>query len=552
MHSSYTFTAGAAVFDEQNLVSAAGLVPVLELAEQTGLSELIGEHVDLPSTRVRSGAVNPVGKLTSIIAAMACGADTIDDADLLRAGGTPRVFDEVYAPSTLGIFLREFTFGHANQLAAVARAHLAALAARTPLLPGIEERAFIDIDSLLRPVYGHQKQGASFGHAKIASRALLRLGLSPQISTLSTAQAAPVIAEAQLRSGRAASGRAAARQVKQAIGTARACGACGTIMVRGDSAFGTKKVIATCVAEGVQFSLSVSRNKRITAALEAIDEAAWTPVHYPGAVEDPDTGALISDAQVAQTPYTLRLAHGRTLTTRLIVRRVKDARYPDALFPVWRYHPFVTNSTLPVAEADITHRRHAIIETTFADLIDRPTGTHSLRAVRRELRLAGVCGDHPQPAARRGHPRRRSPRRGPWRHPAPRPGQHPRPLRCPRPQTHAALARPLALASRMEHPVEHRHRLPNRATPRRLTRPINPCPPCHPRPDPRNPATRKSWYRPADHACTRGPHPAANQGNHADGTTNSPIHGFRLSLDPPIGWRLEWVVTPKCPVGVEE
>ena len=372
MHSSYTFTAGAAVFDEQNLVSAAGLVPVLELAEQTGLSELIGEHVDLPSTRVRSGAVNPVGKLTSIIAAMACGADTIDDADLLRAGGTPRVFDEVYAPSTLGIFLREFTFGHANQLAAVARAHLAALAARTPLLPGIEERAFIDIDSLLRPVYGHQKQGASFGHAKIASRALLRLGLSPQISTLSTAQAAPVIAEAQLRSGRAASGRAAARQVKQAIGTARACGACGTIMVRGDSAFGTKKVIATCVAEGVQFSLSVSRNKRITAALEAIDEAAWTPVHYPGAVEDPDTGALISDAQVAQTPYTLRLAHGRTLTTRLIVRRVKDARYPDALFPVWRYHPFVTNSTLPVAEADITHRRHAIIETTFADLIDGP------------------------------------------------------------------------------------------------------------------------------------------------------------------------------------
>jgi len=372
VHSSYTFTAGAAVFDEQNLVSAAGLVPVLELAEQTGLSELIGEHVDLPSTRVRSGAVNPVGKLTSIIAAMACGADTIDDADLLRAGGTPRVFDEVYAPSTLGIFLREFTFGHANQLAAVARAHLAALAARTPLLPGIEERAFIDIDSLLRPVYGRQKQGASFGHAKIASRALLRLGLSPQISTLSTAQAAPVIAEAQLRSGRAASGRAAARQVKQAIGTARACGACGAIMVRGDSAFGTKKVIATCVAEGVQFSLSVSRNKRITAALEAIDEAAWTPVHYPGAVEDPDTGALISDAQVAQTPYTLRLAHGRTLTTRLIVRRVKDARYPEALFPVWRYHPFVTNSTLPVAEADITHRRHAIIETTFADLIDGP------------------------------------------------------------------------------------------------------------------------------------------------------------------------------------
>ena len=318
-----------------------------------------------------SGAVNAAGKLTTIIGGMLCGADSIDDINVLRAGGTPRVFDEVYAPSTLGIFLREFTFGHSNQLAAVARTHLVALAQRTPLLPGIEQRAFLDIDSLLRPVYGHHKQGASFGHATIASRALLRRGLSPQITTLSTGQAALVIAEARLRSGKAGSGRAAAAQVKQAITTARRCGA-NTIMLRGDSAFGTKKVMATCVGEGVEFSLSVAQNKRISTAITGIDEHAYTPVHYPGAVEDPDTGALISDAQVAETPYTLRLGGGRTLTVRLIVRRVKDARYPDALFPVWRYHPFVTNSALPVAEADITHRRHAIVETTFADLIDGP------------------------------------------------------------------------------------------------------------------------------------------------------------------------------------
>ena len=84
----------------------------------------------------------------------------------------------------------------------------------------------------------------------------------------------------------------------------------------------------------------MSRNKPITAAIEAIDEATYTPVHYPGAVEDPDTGQLISDAQVAETSYTLRLGRGRTLAVRLVVRRVKDARYPDALFPVWRYHPF--------------------------------------------------------------------------------------------------------------------------------------------------------------------------------------------------------------------
>ena len=372
MHSSYTFTVESAVFDEQNLVSAAGLVPVLELAEQAGLSRLIDKHVDLPSTRVKSGAVNPAGKLTSIIAGIMCGADSIDDANVLRAGGTPRVFNEVYAPSTLGIFLREFTFGHANQLAAVARQHLVALAARVPLLPGIEQRAFLDIDSLLRPVYGTAKQGASFGHAKIAGRALLRRGLSPQITTISTATAAPVIAEARLRSGKSGSGRAAAWQVKQAITTVRACGASGKIMLRGDSAFGSKKVIAACVGQGVEFSLSMARNRAITTAIDAIDESVYTPVHYPGAVTDPDTGALISDAEVAETPYTLQLGRGKKITARLVVRRVKDARYPDALFPVWRYHPFFTNSDLTTTEADITHRRHAIIETTFADLIDGP------------------------------------------------------------------------------------------------------------------------------------------------------------------------------------
>ena len=165
-------------------------------------------------------------------------------------------------------------------------------------------------------------------------------------------------------------------------------------MLRGDSAFGTKKVMTTCVEEGVEFSLSVARNKRISTAIGGIDEDAYIPVHYPGAVEDPDTGELISDAEVAETPYTLRLGSGRTLTVRLIVRRVKDARYPDALFPVWRYHPFVTNSELPATEADITHRRHAIVETTFADLIGGPL-TISRGAVRSQLCLAGLRGDRP-------------------------------------------------------------------------------------------------------------------------------------------------------------
>ena len=145
-----------------------------------------------------------------------------------------------------------------------------------------------------------------------------------------------MIAEAWLRSGKTGSGRGAARQLKQAITTARAIDPDATIMARGDSAFGTKKVIGACLDEQIEFSLTLSRNRRVTTAIEAIDDDVWTPVHYPGAVLDPDTGALISDAEVAETPYTVTVrGHGR-VTARLVVRRVKDANDPDALFPVWR------------------------------------------------------------------------------------------------------------------------------------------------------------------------------------------------------------------------
>ena len=161
--------------------------------------------------------------------------------------------------------------------------------------------------------------------------------------------------------------------VAQAIGTARAAGASGQILVRGDSAYGNRAVVAACRARTApQFSLVMTRNTAIDRAIAAIDEDAWTPVCYPGAVRDPDTGAWISDAEVAEIAYTAFASTPDRITARLVVRRVKDARYPDALFPVWRYHPFFTNTDLPVEQADITHRQHAIIETVFADLIDGP------------------------------------------------------------------------------------------------------------------------------------------------------------------------------------
>src|SRR6476469_7495096 len=145
---SHAWRGDSAMFDEDNLVSHAGLVPLLELAEQTGLSPLMDAHVRFVDERVASGAANATAKLTAIIAGMAAGADSIDDLDVIRSGGMSKLFDGVYAAATLGIFLREFTYGHTRQLAAVLRRHLVALARRTPILAGIDQRAFIDIDSL--------------------------------------------------------------------------------------------------------------------------------------------------------------------------------------------------------------------------------------------------------------------------------------------------------------------------------------------------------------------------------------------------------------------
>ena len=232
----------SAVFDDDNLVSCAGLVPVMTLAEQTDLAELLAEKVRIVESKVKSGAANPAPKLATLIAGMCAGADSIDDVDVVRSGGMKTLFGGVDAPSTIGTLLREFSFGHARQLEAVLGTHLGALCGRVDLLPGADVRAFIDIDSLLRPVYGHTKQGASYGHTKIAGKQVLRKGLSPLATTISTDLAAPVIAGMRLRAGWTGSGKGAGRMVAQAITTARAAGVSGTLLVRGDAAYGTRAV----------------------------------------------------------------------------------------------------------------------------------------------------------------------------------------------------------------------------------------------------------------------------------------------------------------------
>jgi Transposase DDE domain group 1 len=358
--------------DEENLVSCAGLVPVMALAERAGLSDLVADKVEITHEPVPSTGANPAGKVTSIVAGMVAGADSIDDLDVIRHGGMKRLFAGVYAPSTLGSFLRAFTHGHVLQLAAVLRVMLVGLAQRTPVLQGADQLTFVDIDSLLRRVYGHAKRGARFGPAKVGGYQLLLRGLSPLVVTLSTRLSAPVIAAIRLRGGNAGSARGAASLLTQALNTAKAAGASGMMLVRADSAYYAGAIATAARRAGAYFSITVSMNSAIQAAIAAIPDAAWTPVRYPGAVEDPDTGELISEAEVAETGYTAFAGTRHEVHARLVVRRVADKNNTDALFPVWRYHAFLTDTALSTVDADLAHRQHAIIETVFADLIDGP------------------------------------------------------------------------------------------------------------------------------------------------------------------------------------
>jgi Transposase DDE domain group 1 len=221
-------------------------------------------------------------------------------------------------------------------------------------------------------VFGHAKQGANFGHTKIAGRQVLRRGLSPLATTISTEHGAPVVAGIRLRAGKAGSGRGAASMLREAIGVARAAGAAGELLIRGDSAYGSSAVVATCVKARVRFSVVLTKQPAVARAIATIPADTWLPVRYPGAVVDRDTGQLISDAEVAEVPFTAFTSTRHPVTARLVVRRVRDRARTDELFPVWRYHRFFTNSAESTVEADITHRGHAVIETVFADLIDGP------------------------------------------------------------------------------------------------------------------------------------------------------------------------------------
>jgi Transposase DDE domain group 1 len=256
MQLSHAVTAVDVAFDEVNLIADAGLVAVVALAEQAGVPDLVAEHLCIPGAANSAGA-NPVAKVISLLAGMVAGADAIEDVDRLRHAGNHLVFDEVRAPSTLGTFLKAFTHGHVQQLNAVLRQTLIALADRVPLLPGAEQVVFVDLDSTHRQVYGYAKQGAAVG------RLQGKKTLHPLIAIVSTPIARPVVVAIRLRKGKAADVRGAARLLAEALTTVRAIAPTARIVVRGDSKFYTADVVATAARDDAHVSLTTGSNPSV-------------------------------------------------------------------------------------------------------------------------------------------------------------------------------------------------------------------------------------------------------------------------------------------------
>jgi hypothetical protein len=362
----------SARFDDPNLVSCAGLVAVSALAQRAGLPGLLG-RLSVPAAHAGS-------KLLAIVLGMVAGADSITDLDVLRHGGMRRVFAEVRAPSTLGTFLRSFTFGHVRQLDAVAARLLVALTRGVPLLPGAHQLAYLDLDDTVRETHGYAKQGAGRGYTGAA-------GLNVLLATISTPAAAPLVAAARLRRGPANSIRGAARLLADALAVARRAGAGGTVVVRADSAFYAESIATAARRGGARFSVTARQTPAISRAIAGIDPAAWIPIRYRQAVWDEQAGRWVSDAEVAEIPHRAFGARypGRGVPARLIVRRVRRLN-PDQhglgarhlateldgdqleLFAAYRYHAIFTDSPLPMLEAEAAHRDHAIIEQVIADL----------------------------------------------------------------------------------------------------------------------------------------------------------------------------------------
>ena len=327
------------VFDDERVVSDAGVMIVSTLAQRLGVEALAGDLVRL--RRDRPGAANAGRKIMAIVFAMILGADSIDDCDVLRAGRTGRLLGGwIPAPSTLGTFLRAFTFGHVRQLDALLGRSIER-AWKAGAGPG-ESRLIIDVDSFVGEVCGRLKQGASYGYTHV-------LGLHPLLATRADTRETLHI---RLRKGSANTQRGMKRFTEELIARVNRAGAGGVKLLRADSGFWNTKVFEVLEKAGWEYSIGVRMIKTVSAQVAGISEDAWQTIPYP------DGG----EAQIAETVYGDR---------RLIVRRTRLTGVQAELWPDWRHFCFITNRTAPLALVEAEHRDHAVVEQVIADLKDQ-------------------------------------------------------------------------------------------------------------------------------------------------------------------------------------
>lgn len=370
MQLSHTRKVVSATFDDPNLMSSAGLVPVMRLAADAGLSGLAGQRLSVPGDKGANAGL----KVASLVGGMVAGADSIDDMALLRHGAMSRIFTKVYAPSTLGSFLRAFTFGHVRQLDAIASRFVTRLAGRAPLVvtPPAVGLVMVDIDDTIIEVHGHSKQGSGYGYSGVR-------GLNALLATVSTTASAPVVVAQRLRKGSCGSPRGAKRLVTDALKTTSTLTS-APVLVRADSAFYGHATVDSALRGGADVSVTVRLDPKVKAAITGISEDAWTPIEYTDAIYDEQTNTWVSRAEVAEIDFTAFSSRNKNehIGGRLVVRRIPDfnadkhkAAGQDTLFNVWRFHAFFTTTDptmLDTVAADKTHRAHAVIEQVHADL----------------------------------------------------------------------------------------------------------------------------------------------------------------------------------------
>jgi hypothetical protein len=326
-------------FDDERAVADAGIVLAATLATRLGIETLVDDAVDLGD---RPGAANAGAKVMTLVSGMVLGADCIDDCDVLRAGRTGQVLGhEVLAPSTLGTFLRAFTFGHVRQLDRVLGQTIER-AWQAGAGPG-DGRLVIDVDSFVGEVHGRAKQGAAFGYTRLR-------GYHPILAT--RADTGEVL-HIRLRKGSANTSRGMLRFTDELIARVDRAGATGEKLLRADSGFWSKKTFERLDRAGWRFSIGVRLQPHVRAAIEQIDETAWATLEdYPAT----------SIAQIAETTLGDR---------RLVVRRVRTLNKQGELLPTWEHFAFATNRSDPLATVEAEHRQHAIVELAIRDLKDQ-------------------------------------------------------------------------------------------------------------------------------------------------------------------------------------